>query len=49
MVRLDKFQSSLEPKYPRVDTVEGGGERAMQNGHCKARLPLVCAALYLYL
>jgi len=26
MVRLDrKFQSSLEPKYPRVDTVEGGG------------------------
>jgi len=25
VVRLDhKFQSSLEPKYPRVDNVEGG-------------------------
>jgi len=50
VVRLDhKFQSSLEPKYQRVDTVEGGGDRAMQSGHCKAGLPLVCAALYLHL
>jgi hypothetical protein len=50
VVRLDnKFQSSLELKYPRVDTVEGGGEHALQTGHCKAGLPLVCAALYLNL
>jgi hypothetical protein len=29
-----KFQGSLEPKYPRVDTVEGGG------GACHAKWAL---------
>jgi len=44
-----QVQSSMEPKYPRVWYCRRWGEHAMQSGHCKAGLPLVCAALYLYL